>query len=43
MLASLREDQMDLEQQDMAYALGHTDHELERLILQARLYEPFTE
>jgi tRNA A58 N-methylase Trm61 len=34
--------QIDMEQPDMAYALGHSDRELERLISQARLYEPFT-
>lgn len=34
---------MDVEQaQNAAYVLGHSAHELERLINQARLYEPFT-
>lgn len=34
---------MDPEQQPQtAYVLGHSDHELERLISQAQFYEPFT-
>ncbi|HEV8190836.1 MAG TPA: methyltransferase domain-containing protein [Ktedonobacterales bacterium] len=34
---------MDTERQpETAYVLGHSDQELERLISQARLYEPFT-
>lgn len=33
---------MDMEQQDVEYVLGHSGRELERLISQARLYEPFT-
>jgi len=30
------------QQPETAYVLGHSDHELERLIAQARFYEPFT-